>query len=186
MNRIFISTHGEILKCISGNEHALESNTEPGDIYVDIEEGLPSLKMYWDGLSNSFKEMGTPSNSYMQFDYVLKKWFDPRSLEQIKKAKWEELKNQRDLLEFGGFSFKGNIYDSDQVSQGRIIGAMLAGVDQIWTLADNTTIALSAVKLQELYQALQQHVADVHERGRIARNAIEAATTKEEVVNIIL
>ena len=74
------------------------------------------------------------------FDYTTKQWTDSRSLDEIKAQKWSELKLQRNQLEFGGFAFEGNMYDSDQVSQGRIMGAAVAGIDQTWTLANNTTV----------------------------------------------
>lgn len=122
-----------------------------------------------------------PEGIWYTFDYVSKQWIDPRSIDDVKTQKWEEVKLQRDQLEFGGFEFEGNVYDSDQVSQGRIMGAAAAGVDQVWTLADNTTVDLSALQLQQLYVALQMHVAGVHERGRIARLAIESAETVEEI-----
>ena len=104
----------------------------------------------------------------------------------LKEGKWVEIKLQREQLEFGGFEYAGNIYDSDQVSQGRIMGAALAGVDQVWTTADNSTVSLTGAELLELYQALQAHIASVHERGRIARLAVERAITKEEVESITL
>ena len=107
-------------------------------------------------------------------------------VELLKEAKWVEIKLQREQLEFGGFEYAGNIYDSDQVSQGRIMGAALAGVDQVWTTADNSTVSLTGAELLELYQALQAHIASVHERSRIARLAVEEATTKEEVESISL
>ena len=107
--------------------------------------------------------------------------FDSRTLDEIKAQKWAEIKSMRDQLEFGGFEFNGGIYDSDQVSQGRIMGAAVAGVDQTWTLADNTTVELSASQLQQLYAALQAHIASVHERGRIARQLIFDAETIEQV-----
>lgn len=107
-------------------------------------------------------------------------------VELLKEAKWVEIKLQREQLEFGGFEYAGNIYDSDQVSQGRIMGAALAGVDQVWTTADNSTVSLTGAELLELYQALQAHIASVHERSRTARLAVEEATTKEEVESISL
>ncbi|MDA3446879.1 MULTISPECIES: DUF4376 domain-containing protein, partial [unclassified Acinetobacter] len=123
----------------------------------------------------------TQPSPYHIFNYETKKWVDNRSLEDVKKHKWEHIKQQRDQFEYGGFEFDGGIYDSDQVSQGRIMGAAVAGVDQIWTLADNTTIDLSASQLQQLYAALQAHIANAHERGRIARQKIETALTYEEI-----
>ena len=115
------------------------------------------------------------------FNYETRQWIDNRTLDEIKAQKWVEIKSQRDQLEFGGFEFDGGIYDSDQVSQSRVMGAAVAGVDQVWTLADNTTVELSASQLQQLYAALQAHIASVHERGRIARQLIFEAETKEQV-----
>ena len=115
------------------------------------------------------------------FNYETRQWIDNRTLDEIKSQKWAEVKSQRDNLEFGGFEFEGNTYDSDQVSQGRIMGAASAGIDQIWTVADNTTIDLSASQLQQLYASLQANIASVHERGRIARQLIFDAETKKQV-----
>ena len=110
----------------------------------------------------------------------------PLTLEEIKAQKWAEIKSQRDQLEFGSFEFEGNIYDSDQISQGRILGAASAGLSQVWTLADNTTVNLTAYQLVQIYRALQTHTASVHQRGRIAREVIMSATTKEDVESVTL
>ena len=123
---------------------------------------------------------------YHVFDYEEMRWVDGRTLETAQEQKWAEIKSMRDQLEFGGFEFNGGIYDSDQVSQGRIMGAVIAGVDQVWTLADNTTVELNASQLQQLYAALQAHIASIHERGRIARQLIFEAETKEQVEAINL
>ena len=151
---------------------SIEGSYEPNDYYVKDGEAkrIPNA----------------PDNVFCIFDTLSEQWIDPRSLDEIKAQKWAEIKSQRDQLEFGGFEFEGNVYDSDQVSQGRIMGASAAGVDRIWTLADNTTVELSALQLQQLYAALQTHIAGVHERGRIARQLIFEAETKEQVEAIQL
>ena len=154
-----------------------------GEIKVDY---VPPLSAYWDAELEVFVDIGEPPSKFHAFDYNTKQWIDPRTLDEIKDQKWAEIKSERDQLEFGGFEFDGDIYDSDQVSQGRILGASIAGVDQVWTLADNSTRSLSASQLQQLYAALQTHTALVHERGRIAREAIMSATTKEDVEAVTL
>ena len=180
MSRIILHTSGKIKSIISGNTDMINLNTGSDDLFIDdIEPNSPTD--YWDFDLHRFVSIGEPPTPNHTFDYVIKEWVDPRTLEDIKTQKWGEIKSHRDQLEFGGFEFEGNVYDSDQVSQGRILGAALAGVDQVWTLADNTTVELSASQLQQLYAALQAHIASAHERGRIARTLIEAATTKEEV-----
>lgn len=136
---------------------------------------------YWDFDLHQFVSIGESPSPHHVFDYSIKQWVDPHTLDEIKNQKWQEIKKQRDALEFGGFEFDGGIYDSDQVSQGRIMGASIAGIDQVWTLADNTTRLLTAIQLQQLYAALQMHIAAAHERGRIARQLIYEATSKEQI-----
>lgn len=136
---------------------------------------------YWDFSLCLFVSIGIQPSPHHTFNYATKQWIDPRSLDDLKAQKWAEIKIQRDQLEFGGFEFEGGVYDSDQVAQGRITGAAVAGIDQTWTLAGNTTVNLTAMQLQQLYAALQAHIASVHERGRIARQLIFDAETKEQV-----
>ena len=123
---------------------------------------------------------------YHVFNSETRQWVDTRAIDDVQNQKWVEIKLERDAFEFGGFEFEGNVYDSDQVSQGRIMGAAAAGVDQVWTLAGNTTVSLTASQLQQLYATLQAHIASAHERGRIARQLIYEAKTKEEVEAIQL
>ncbi len=154
-----------------------------GEIKVDY---VPPLSAYWDAELEVFVDIGELPSKFHAFDYNTKQWIDPRTLDEIKDQKWAQIKQQRNAMEFGGFVYNGNTYDSDQVSQGRIMGAASAGVDQVWTLADNTTVELTAQQLKELYIALQSHIANAHERGRVARQAIYEATTAEQVEAIAL
>ncbi|MDQ9993004.1 DUF4376 domain-containing protein [Acinetobacter pittii] len=173
---VLVSKNGEVIGHIFGNEEMIKLNTPEGCVALD---DPPFPNMFFQ--KGKWVSIPTQPSPYHIFNYETKKWVDNRSLEDVKKHKWEHIKQQRDQFEYGGFEFDGGIYDSDQVSQGRIMGAAVAGVDQIWTLADNTTIDLSASQLQQLYAALQAHIANAHERGRIARQKIEAALTYEEI-----
>ncbi|MEO4066560.1 DUF4376 domain-containing protein [Acinetobacter pittii] len=173
---VLVSKYGEVIGHIFGNDEMIKLNTPEGCIALD---DPPFPNMFFQ--KGKWVSIPTQPSPYHIFNYETKKWVDNRSLEGVKKHKWEHIKQQRDQFEYGGFEFDGGIYDSDQVSQGRIMGAAVAGVDQIWTLADNTTIDLSASQLQQLYAALQAHIANAHERGRIARQKIEAALTYEEI-----
>lgn len=169
---------------MSGTKSFIEANLYEGQSAILGDK--PSTRSYWSFELGKWLSIPPAPNSYSRFDYESKQWVDPRTLDEIKAQKWAEIKAQRDQLEFGGFEFEGNIYDSDQVSQGRSMGAASAGVDQTWTLADNTTVELSAAQLQQLYAALQARVASVHARGRIARQLIYDAETKEQVEAIQL
>ena len=172
------------------NEMARIKSAYVLQIDSDLAENIEQY--FYDGKSFKLKQPKPVESGDWEFDNTSLQWADktppviPLTLDEIKAQKWAEIKSQRDRLEFGGFEFEGNIYDSNRVSQGRIMGAALAGVDQVWTLADNTTVGLSASQLQQLYAALQAHIASVHERGRITRQLIFDAETKEKVEDIQL
>ena len=185
MIRVLLEHTGEIRSTIEGDPVLVQLNT-PSDV-ARVDGIYPTSNSdYWEFNLHQFISIGEPPSPHFIFDYGIKQWIDIRSIDDLKAQKWSEIKSERDSLEFGGFEFEGGVYDSNQVSQGRIMGASSSGVDQTWTLADNTTVELSASQLQQLYAALQAHIASVHERGRIARAAIESAVTKEEVEAIQL
>ena len=181
MTAIVEKSTGRLIKRISAPDDVVEMNT-PANCYATDDppdKGMMHLGGEWVYLPPS------PGIGFV-FDYVSRMWIDTRTIDDVRAARWSIIKIQRDQLEFGGFEYAGNIYDSDQVSQSRIMGAALAGVDQVWTTADNSTVSLTGAELLELYQALQAHIASVHERSRTARLAVEEATTKEEVESISL
>lgn len=184
-NVTVVSEWGEVLQIFKhASSLSIEANANPDGIIVSA---LPLMEgCFWDFSLECFVPTGDIPSPYHKFNYVTKSWEDTRSLLEIKEIKWAEIKKQRDQLEFGGFEYEGNVYDSDQVSQGRIMGAAAAGTDQTWTLANNTTVELTASQLQQLYAALQAHVARTHERGRVARQLIYEAETKEHVESVQL
>jgi len=171
-----VDKNGKLLFSISGNTETIKLNTPKGCIAVD---DPPDTSMRYIG--GVWQPLPPQPSQHHLFDYHLGVWVNAADLPTIRNAKWEAIKQQRDSLEFGGFQYAGRVYDSDQVSQGRIMGAAIAGVDQVWTLANNTTVELNGAELKELYAALQQHIASAHERGRIARQLIYEAETKEQV-----
>ena len=184
---VYEKSNGKVLHCMS-IPMEFYNNAAAHQDYIEVDyftfEKASRVEGYVDK-GEWYAAEGKPSENHI-YDYDLKDWIDLRTLDEIKTQKWAEIKSQRDRLEFGGFEFGGGVYDSDQVSQGRIMGAVSAGVDQVWTLADNTTVSLTASQLQQLYVTLQAHIASVHERGRIARQLIFEAETKEQVEAIQL
>lgn len=180
MRRYIIDDTGKILTTLQGDSNMVELNTASDAVFIDTND-IVNISDYYDFDQHLFINIGDAPAPHCIFDYEIKQWIDPRTLDEIKAQKWSDIKAMRNQLEFGGFEFEGNIYDSNQVSQGRIMGAAAVGVDQTWTLADNTTVELTASQLQQLYAALQAHIASVHERGRITRQLIYEAETKEQV-----
>lgn len=156
---------------------------------VGLEFGITDLPPprptdYWSG-SEWINRGVAPSINHL-FNYETKQWFDHRPLAVAKQDKWDELKLKRNQVEFGGFNYLGHPFDSDQISQVRIIAAVVIGQPITWTTATDEAIDLDTEQLKGLGVALANHVTGTHARGRMARKLIEMAATHDEVAAVIL
>lgn len=118
-------------------------------------------------------------------------WEDVRPFDQQKSYKWERAKSERNNQEFGPFAWSGYTFDGDEPAQRRINlatmgaqAALIAGdaawsVD--WTLADNTSLTLSASDMIGVANALGANIAQAHATARAKRQQIEQATTNGEL-----
>ena len=123
------------------------------------------------------------------FAYAMKQWVDPRGLEDLKIAKWAEIKAARDSEEFGGFDWGGSRFDSNAISQNRIpvyvqLAVMSPAFTIEWTLADNSVRTLDAAGMAAVGAALGAHVAAQHAQARSLRLQIDAATSLAQLENI--
>jgi hypothetical protein len=119
-----------------------------------------------------------------------RQWIDPRTLPDLKDAKWLAIKSARSQAEYAGFTWDGSTFDSDPVSQQRLVAAvtqaqMDASFSIGWTLKDNSVRQLDAVQMQAVGAALGAHVATQFAHGQGLRARIEAATTAAEVAGMV-
>ena len=124
------------------------------------------------------------------FNYTTKQWEDPRTLADLKAAKWTQIKQARAQAEYAGFTWDGSTFDSDATSQNRITGAvtlaqMSAAFSIDWTLADNTVRTLNQGEMLQVGATLGAHVGAQFSYAQSLRTAIEAATTREQVEAVV-
>ena len=172
--------NGELSRVLTIDEGDLSGNILDGETCIP---GVYSLHYVHEGLVLPLPTQPSPHHT---FDYATKQWIDHRTLDDIKLAKWEIIKQARSSAEFGGFTWDGSPFDSDAISQSRIQGAlqladMAPGFTIDWTLANNSVRNLSAADLANVGAALGMHVATQHDKARTLRSQIDAATTVAEV-----
>lgn len=154
---------------------ASEARHRPGDVYVA------------DG--NLVEKPARPSPEHT-WDYVAQAWADQRSLDEVKAAKWAQLKAQRDAKEFGPFEWGGHVFDGDRDSQSRIVGKVLAaklavdedaGFTQMWKLADNSFVSLDAAAMIAVGKAMEANVTAAHETAAVLWTLLTAAPDRAAV-----
>jgi hypothetical protein len=150
-----------------------ELNGNPDDFYV---------------ADGQIRPKGNKPSEAHWFNYSSASW--TLDLDTAKNQAWERIKEDRETEEFSTFVWNNHSFDCNSVSQMRIQSAVQAaimddGLNIVWTLADNTMQTFTASELKQIGQALGSHVSQCHERGRILRNQIDAATTEEDLEAIV-
>ena len=117
---------------------------------------------------------------------------DAELLASAKPAKIAELKAERDSKEVEPIEYGGNLYDYDDKARERINAAIIAldvqGADTSidWTTATNADVKVTANDLRMVIAAVAVRSNALHTAYRKAKEQVEAATTKEEVENVVL
>ena len=145
----------------------------------------PLESAYYDGVVVS---LPAQPSEFHKFSYEARQWVDQRTFEDLREAKWTEIKLARDVAEFGGFTWSGRRFDTDETSRNRIMGAVqLASIalangipySNEWTLKDNSVLLFSAAEMIDLGLNLGHYVNRVHSYGRILRLRKDEAATVE-------
>lgn len=175
---------GRITAIITGARSATEPPTSD---YIDYEGDIEVTLNHYINDGQPVEIPERPSISH-QFDYEAGEW--TLDIEDARADAWTRIKSDRSAAEWSQFDFKDKSFQCDQISQMRIHSAVQAAVidnslNMLWTTADNTTVTLSATELKQMGQALADHVNECHERGRILREQIIAATTQTELEAIV-
>ena len=130
-----------------------------------------------------------------QWDNTLMAWLDPRTLGDIKAAKWEAIKVAREEAKVAPLlDTPFGVFDADAVGMANIQGT-LQGLDVAarlgnapatvrWTLADNSYADLTVDQLSQVGVLLLMRGNEAHEKARQLREQIDAAQTSEALETI--
>ena len=109
------------------------------------------------------------------------------TIEEVRQAKWSEIKAYRDAAEQSGCPYMGSVLDSDSLSVQRINTAVQAAqvigeaFEVSWTMQDNTVIHMTYADVLGMPTALAVFSNQLHIKARELREQINAAQTIEEV-----
>lgn len=183
---VIYNSTGKILRLVFCDDIQLQ--LQPGEEY--IQGNVDATKFYVDVDTKTFVEFPPKPASYYTWDWSTHTWIDPRTLQQVKDQKWEQIKRDRDAAINAPLSTPYGVFDADANSRANIANAVLylQTLEQQgtpgtinWTLADNTTITLNYAEMSEVGLLLGQRTNAAYDTARALRAQIDAATTIPEV-----
>jgi hypothetical protein len=151
-------------------------------------EGIEYQGGWIDG-SVHFSQPPSPSRNHI-FNWQTKQWQDPRTLQDLKDARWQSIKQLRTAAEFATFTYNGMEFDGDLNAQRRLgsyisvsKGALAAGTpfSAEFILADNALVTLTAQDFVAIEMVKVAAVAEAFAHAAALRAQIEAAETPEAV-----
>ena len=114
------------------------------------------------------------------------------SVEEVQAQKLAEFKVNRDAEEVKPIEYQCNVYDYDEKARDRINAAIIALEAQgekaniAWTLADNTSVVVTANDLRMVIANVAIRSNDLHVKYRKAKDKVNACQTVAELDKIIL
>ena len=187
---IYDLTTGRILRTIECPADFIARQAGPGESFLEVTTGVDDTSHYIaDGALVPIQ--ARPGNHHT-FDYTAKQWIDPRTLSDLKAAKWEEVKRWRaDATVAPQLVTRFGVFDGDAAGVDNIKSAVLglreaaaigaAPSTIAWTMYDNSAVELTPDELSEVAAMLLARGNVAHERARVLRLQIEAATTAAEL-----
>jgi hypothetical protein len=184
-----VDATGEPLRAIwRGSEAEALASLAEGEFLVSGE--APDGAKWWDSVLGTWNLRGAaPSKSHI-WDTANKLWSDPRSIEDARTQATERMRDAREAALVAGFVWDGSTFDSDEVSQSRLLGAFVASqrpgfTSKTWRLADNTWRVLGATDCGGVFAALEDHLESKFTlfAGKLAE--IEAAESIEDVDAVV-
>ncbi len=129
-----------------------------------------------------------PENTEMftwTWDTTTKRWVQAPTLAALRKAKWEEIKAHKQMLDTGSFSHDGKVYSIDKPNiTGGVVDAMLAKengepYNEPWLLVNNTVVFHDADQMIALGRAMKAYVTNLVVIGETLRAQINSATVEQ-------
>lgn len=169
-----------------------EKIRNPEHVFIEI----PSLKgvgdLYFDG--SAVVDRPNQPSRFSRWSNNTLSWFDPRTLQDFKSAKWAEIKQSRESTINSPLATPYGTFDAHAKARASITDAVLLlqtlsaqGTPQTidWTLADNTVVTLTTAQMVEVGVLLGQQVQAAYAQARSLRLQIDASTTPQEVALVV-
>lgn len=152
---------------------------KPAPEGMDVNDLLTNY--YWKG---DWRILPARPNIHCIWEGELEQWLDPRTLDELRDLKWEELRTMRDQLEETSFPYLGRDIQSDMKSVLRINTAVKAAdyaqangqaFATEWRCLDDTLLPLDGPAMQLMPVALAAYAQSLHSHANTLRAQVYSA-----------
>lgn len=155
---------------------------------------LPPDEHYWDRETEAWVEIPPSPSPNCTFDWQTKTWVDPRTLEQAKEQKRQEINRLSAAAMRAQFEFGGKVVDCDSISRSYIdaingevnaSGQMPPNWTGAWKTTDNSWLPIPDVSTwRAFYSAMVNKGLENFAHAQRLKADLEAASTVEQVDSI--
>ena len=193
----FYNDDGEIVGTVFATDEEISMNTPSGCHAI---EGLWSDELYWvkDGEPTAYtpeqvERIAARPHITSKWSNKLMAWEDSRSLEQLKEAKWGEIKQRRLAALLAPLETPFGVFDADERGAMNIkdtinLQAALVSMgmpsEVSFTLADDSEVSLSQQQMLTVGILLGARTQEIYTKGRALRVRVDAAVSSGELDNI--
>lgn len=180
---VVYESNGKIARICHGPKEGVELTVnEDGRSYIYVENAIDMESNYV--ADGKVIAMPTKPSENCNFNYDSKAW--DYDLTEAKREAWDRIKRYRAASEFGTFTWSGNEFQCDEISQARLRGAVLraqidTSISVDWMLADNTSKTFNAEDFNNIGKALEEHVNACHVKAQGLRTQINGASTQTDL-----
>jgi hypothetical protein len=177
---IYRQDNGEILRSVSCDLYLAQAQLGAGEALTPGRGSWVTHRVV-DGVVVELQAPRVPPSPSHVWSSASASWSDPRSLQQAKADKWEQIKDERTRRLTGTFDHGGHTYDIDPVNlTGAALDAQIAiaanetAWEQTWVLHDNTVVTLTAEQMIAAARACKAAVSNLWATSQYLRGLIYA------------
>lgn len=190
---IFTTTPGPILRTISCPLETVEFQTQEGENIIIISEDTRDDTHYIEEnhVATPYPEKPSP---FHVFNFSNGSYYDPRTLQDFKDAKWESIKQARTSYLYSPLTTDYGTFTGDEEDQNNLKGAIQLSdkleafsqpSDITFTLLDNTRVTLTNLQLNMIGFALGAKTNAAHALSSSLRTQIDDAESVEQLDEIV-
>lgn len=180
---------GRILRVVTCSEADAALNAHEGEAFIEVPVGVADDTHYIGAEGQPVAMPERPSAAHV-FDFAVLGWVDPRTLDDLRVAKWAQIKAARDAAERAPLVTNFGTFDADPAGRTNLTDTILllqslAAIGQPaeidFTLADNQVVTLGLSQMIQVGIALGLQVQAAYNTGRVLRGAIGAANSAADI-----